>query len=121
MSHTVTIDTLFLDQDCIAQAAAQAGAVVTTGSHIKLYDGTFIDGTSLQLENWKYPVGIDKQGKAYYDNFGGQWGDQAQLDVFRQTYAVLVATKQARTEGWNVTQSTRLDGTVRLSLGKWGE
>jgi len=54
-----------------------------------------VTGLGVHLQDWKYPLVVDLQtGKAKMDNYGGTWGEPAELDRFQQRYA-LEAAKQA--------------------------
>ena len=48
---------------------------------------------------WQYPVCELATGQLKYDNFGGRWGDQEQLDRFMQAYAVEKARARSPEEG----------------------
>jgi hypothetical protein len=51
-----------------------------------------------------------------YDNYGGRWGEQAQLDRFLQTYAVEKVKLEARKKGYQVTEQALADGAIKLQV-----
>ena len=58
------------------------------------------------LPGWTYPVVIDTaSGDVRYDNFGGAWGSQHQLDRLMQAYA----------EGFDIMQGS---GAIVLEAGQ---
>ena len=78
-------------------------------------------GLLLHLPGWQYPVVIDVlTGTLRYDNFGGRWGDHAQLDRFLQCYAVERCRIEARKKGHAVTEQQLADGSVRLTIAEGG-
>ena len=116
MSHIVTIETQVRDP----------AAVHTACSHLKLpspTEGTFqlyssrATGLGVQLPNWRYPVVCDMAtGKLAFDNFGGRWGEQSQLDNFLQSYAVEKAKIEARRRGHSVVEQSLADGSIKLTV-----
>ena len=55
-------------------------------------------------------------GQARFDNYGGRWGEQEQLDRFLQIYAVEAARIQARRQGHSVTEQPLADGSIKLTI-----
>ena len=51
-----------------------------------------------------------------YDNFGGHWGAQKELDRFLQAYAVERAKIEARKKGHSVTEQQLHDGSIKLTI-----
>ena len=49
-----------------------------------------------------------------FDNYGGKWGEQVQLDRFLQSYAVEKAKFEARKHGHTVTEQALSDGSIKL-------
>ena len=83
---------------------------------MKLFEGE-ASGLLVRLEGWLYPCVCDvASGALRYDNFGGRWGDPAQLDRFLQGYAVEKATLEARKKGHAVTEQSLSDGSIRLTV-----
>ena len=53
-------------------------------------------------------------GSVQFDNDGGRWGKQEELDRFLQAYAVEKAKLEARKQGYNVTEQTLTDGSIKI-------
>ena len=71
----------------------------------------------MKLPDWRYPVVCDvNTGRIDYDNYGGHWGDQQNLDSFLQAYAVEKARLEARKRGHTVTEQPLADGSVKLTI-----
>jgi hypothetical protein len=99
MSHTVTIDVKFKNQEAAVRAASEIKAhVLGEGTH-RLY-GSSHTGLGIQFEGWQYPVIIDKDGKIFYDNYGGSWGSPAELEKFQELYAMKVIEAECEQLGW---------------------
>ena len=120
MSHIVTIDTEVRDGAAVQAACHRLGLKTAEHHRAKLYSGE-VTGLALELPGWTYPVVCDlPSGKLHYDNFGGRWGDQKQLDAFLQGYAVEKARIEARRRGHSVTEQKLQDGSVKLVIGLEG-
>ena len=88
MSHTSTVSTQITDPAAIIAAAKEMGLPVPELKTVKLYGGQAHTGMVVKLPGWTYPIVIDTQaGTIKYDNYGGSWGKQAELDKFTQMYA----------------------------------
>jgi hypothetical protein len=86
----------------------------------KLYSGQAI-GLLVQFPGWQYPAVIDTTtGAISYDNFGGRWGEQAQLDKFLQSYAVEKTKLEARKKGMQGSEQTLQDGSIKLHILEGG-
>jgi hypothetical protein len=67
----------------------------------------------VKIPGWRYPAVFDTQtGQARFDNYGGRWGEQSQLDRFLQAYAVEKTKLEARKKGHTVTEHSLTDGCV---------
>jgi hypothetical protein len=74
-------------------------------------------GLTVELPGWRYPVVCDiTSGTVKYDNYGGHWGDQQQLNKLLQAYAVEKARIEARKKGHTVTEQTLGDGSIKLTI-----
>lgn len=116
MSHTVTIKTEVRDVTAVHAACQRLGlSVPVQGTH-KLYSGQQT-GLAVKLPGWNYPVVCDlPTGQLNYDNFGGYWGEQKELDKLLQAYAVEKAKIEARKKGHSVTEQTLTDGSIKLTV-----
>jgi len=82
----------------------------------ELFSGQ-VDGLAVQLPGWQYPAVCDTAtGQVHFDNFGGRWGDQKELDRFLQAYAVERARAEARKKGCLCTEQTLADGSIKLTI-----
>jgi len=116
MSHIVTIETEI--RDAVAAQAARARLKLpapVAGLH-ELFSGS-VEGLAVQLLGWQYPAVCKlSTGKVEFDNYGGRWGKQAQLDRFLQAYAVEKAKIEARRKGHSVTEQSLANGSIKLTV-----
>ena len=90
--------------------------LIRSSRAFRLFSGE-ATGLAVQLPNWRYPVVCDTvTGQIKYDNFGGVWGEQAQLDQFLQAYATEKAKIEARKRGHSVTEQSLADGSIKLTI-----
>jgi hypothetical protein len=115
MSHTVTIQTQIRDIQAIQAACQRLKLPQPTQGDVRLFDRV-AQGIGVQLDDWRFPVCIDSDGKLLYDNFGGFWGLPEKLDQFQQAYAVCKATIEARKQGYTCQESVLADGSIRLNV-----
>jgi hypothetical protein len=116
LSHIVEITTEVRDVAAVEAACRRLGLAKPAHATIALYSGT-ATGLVATLPGWRYPLVCDLQnGTLRYDNFGGHWGDQRELDRFLQAYAVEKARIEARKRGHTVTEHLLADGSIRLSI-----
>ena len=118
MSHTTTIKTQFKDEAMIIKTCKELGIDVPIRGKHKLFDGkTIDDGLAVKLKGWSYPVVINtKSGEAFFDNYGGSWGEQVHLDKFTHHYAVNKAESEARRLGYMVTRQPAKNGGLNLTV-----
>jgi len=99
VSHVVTIEAEARDLAAIAAACRRLGLPEPVRGTAKLFEGE-ATGLLVRLPGWLYPAVVEPAtGKIRYDNFGGSWGDPAQLGRFLQAYALEKAAIEARKEG----------------------
>lgn len=116
MSHIVQIETQVRDPAGIAAACRRLALPEPVHGEVQLYSGVQT-GWQVRLPNWRYPVVVDVgTGRLHYNNFGGRWGEPAQLDRFLQAYAVEKARLEARRQGHSVTEKPLADGSIRLTV-----
>jgi hypothetical protein len=120
MSHIVTIATKVRDPAAITAACQRLGLAAPVQGTAELFSGE-ATGLLVQLPGWQYPVVIDAAtGELRYDNYGGQWGAQEQLDRFLQSYAVEKVKLEARQKNYAVTEQTLQDGSIQLRVLQGG-
>ena len=116
MSHIVQIQTQVKDATAARTACQRLQLDQPTEGTAQLFSGAAC-GLIVQLPGWQYPVVFNTEtGEAKYDNFGGKWGEQQQLDRFLQAYAVEKATIEARRKGHSVAEQQLADGSVKLTI-----
>lgn len=116
MSHIVQIQTEVRDPVAVTTACARLGLPVPIQRTVQLYDAE-ATGLAVQLPRWRYPVVCQTEtGQLRYDNFGGRWGDQSQLDRLLQIYAVEKAKLEARKQGYGVSERTLDNGSILVQV-----
>jgi len=116
MSHIVTIKAQIKDPVALAAACVRLGLEQPTQGTAKLFTST-ATGLIVKLPGWEYPAVIDANaGQISYDNYGGEWGSQAELDKLLQAYAVEKARIEARRAGNTVTENLLADGSIKLVI-----
>lgn len=116
MSHIVSIKTEVRDRDAVAAACRRLGLSEPVHGTATLFSGE-VSGLVVQLPDWLYPVVVDTTtAEVRFDNFGGRWGDQKQLDRLLQLYAVEKARIEARKRGHTVVEQALPDGSVKLTI-----
>ena len=83
---------------------------------VRLFNAT-ATGLCVQLPGWSYPVVANlATGQLQYDNYGGHWGRQEELNKFLQGYAVEKAKIEARKKGHMVTETSLQDGSIKVTV-----
>jgi len=117
MSHVVSIKTQLKDVVAISAACRRLGLAAPTLGKAQMYGGQTVEGLLVQLPGWKYPVAINTAtGEVQHDNFQGQWGDDARLHEFLQSYAIEKVRIEGRRKGYAVTEQQLADGSVKLQI-----
>ena len=120
MSHIVQIETEVRDAVAVGAACQRLKLEAPTQGTAKLFSSS-ATGLIVNLPGWRYPAVFDTQsGQARYDNYGGRWGEQVQLDRFLQGYAVEKAKLEARKKGHTVTEQSLADGSIKLTVSVGG-
>ena len=116
MSHIVEIQTQVKDLAAAHAACQRLKLEPPIEGKTQLFSGE-ATGLIVNLPDWQYPVVFDTNtGDAKYDNYGGKWGEQQQLDRFLQAYAVEKAKIEARRNGHSVTEQPLADGSIKLTV-----
>tara|TARA_A100001391_G_scaffold24884_2_gene13536 strand:+ start:796 stop:1164 length:369 start_codon:yes stop_codon:yes gene_type:complete len=116
MSHIVEIKTEVRDEVAIGSACRRLKLDPPTRGTVKLFSSE-ATGVVVNLPGWRYPTVFDTQsGEARFDNYGGHWGKQVQLDRFLQGYAVEKAKREAHLKGHTVTEASLADGSIKLTV-----
>ena len=117
MSHTATVSVEIKDKIAFEKACKRLKLEYSLGGDVRLFDGTVVNGMSVKLPGWRYPV-VFADGKAHYDNYRQRWGKDSELSKFRQTYSTEAAKRKARQQGFRVSEQRLSDGTIRLVCQK---
>jgi hypothetical protein len=116
MSHIVTIKTEVRDAAAVHAACRRLGLSEPVQGKARLFSGE-VSGLLVNLPDWQYAAVCDlDSGQVRFDNFGGRWGDQKELDRFLQAYAIEKAKIEARKKGHTVTEQPLADGSVKLTI-----
>ena len=116
MSHIVQIKTEVRDAIAVQEACQRLGLDAPVLGTITLF-ATEASGLLVRLPGWIYPVVFDtRSGQVRFDNYGGRWGEQAQLDWFLQAYAVEKTKIEARRKGHTVFEQTLDNGSIKLTV-----
>jgi hypothetical protein len=116
MSHLVTIRTEARDPIALSAACRRIGVSEPDRETVQLFGGQ-IAGLAIRLPNWIYPVVVDiEAGAVRFDNFGGRWGEQKELDRLIQAYAVEKAKLECRRKGHAVSETAQGDGSIKLQI-----
>jgi len=120
MSHIVTIKTEIRDPAALLAACWRLGLPAPVRGRAMLFSGE-AEGLVVQLPGWRYPIVVDTAaGKVHYDNYGGAWGAQRELDRLLQAYAVEKARIEARKAGHTVAEQALPDGSIKLVIRMGG-
>ena len=116
MSHIVNIKTRVTDAAALAAACRRLGLAEPEQGTADLYSAK-TTGLIVKLPGWNYPAVIDTtSGAIAFDNFGGAWGEQKELDKLLQAYAVETARIEARRAGHTVVEQPLADGSIKLTI-----
>jgi hypothetical protein len=116
MSHIVHIQTQIRDAVAARAACQRLGLPLPREREVQLFSST-ATGLTLELPGWVYPVVCDlATGSLQYDNYGGRWGEPAQLERFLQAYAVEKSRLEAARLGHTLTEQTLSDGSIKLTI-----
>ena len=120
MSHIVTIETQVRDPAAVAAACRRLGLSPPERGRVILFSAV-AEGLVVRLTGWRYPLVAETEtGLLKYDNYGGSWGDPAELGRFLQGYAVEKARIEASRRGHAVREQVLADGTVKLTVAVGG-
>lgn len=91
MSHTARVPLSGMtNKEAIFRACELLGLAVPQERTVAFFDHSTAHGIAVKLPGWLYPVVVGEDGQLTYDNYGGSWGSEAQLDLLRQHYALAV-------------------------------
>jgi hypothetical protein len=117
ISHTLTIKAVEVkNTECLTKACERLTIPAPEEGLHRLFDGTKRQGQAVRLKGWREPVVFDTNtGEALYDNYGGRWGEELELDRLLQAYTIEVAESEARANGYSeISEEVLTDGTVKV-------
>src|ERR1022692_1507174 len=116
MSHLVTIQTQVRDAVALVAACKRLSLAEPGRETVQLFSGQ-ATGLAVRLPNWQYPVVVDVDaGAVHFDNFGGHWGEQKQLNQLLQAYAVEKTRLEARKKGHAFQETALQDGSIKVQI-----
>lgn len=116
MSHIVTIRTEIRDESALSAACRRLKLEPPNRETVQLFSSE-ATGHAVRLPEWRFPVVCDlTNGQIEFDNFGGRWGDQKQLDALVQKYTIEKTKLEARRAGHTVTEQELQNGSVKLTI-----
>jgi len=116
VSHIVEIKTEIRDEQAVKAACARLNLPLPEHKTVRLFNAT-ATGLCVQLPGWSYPVVANLQtGSLQYDNYGGHWGRQEELNKFLQAYAVEKAKIEARKKGHLCAETRLQDGSIKVTV-----
>jgi hypothetical protein len=92
-----------LKSACLRLGLRTSGDVVFSDLKFQLFNSEET-GTAVYLPGWKYPVVIREDGALAMDNYGGRWGDIAELNKLTAYYGLEKAKLEAWKQGYSVTE-----------------
>ncbi len=120
MSHIVSITTKLRDATAVAAACRRLNLPEPTHGTVELFSAQ-ATGLMVRLPGWTYPAVIDTgSGEVKFDNYGGSWGKQTELDKLLQAYAIEKTRVEARRVGHTVTEQALADGSIKLTVSVGG-
>ena len=120
MSHIVSIKTEIRDPTALAAACRRLGLPEPVRGMARLFTSK-VEGLIVHLPDWRYPVVIDTDAhQVQYDNYGGQWGKQSELDRLLQAYTVEKTKIESRRAGYTITEQPLSDGSIKLTIQTGG-
>lgn len=116
MSHIVSIETKIHDPVAVAAACQRLKLATPIQGTAQLFSGE-VTGLIVKLPDWQYPVVIDPLlGTIRYDNYGGAWGSEAELQRLIQAYAVEKVKLEGRKKGYSVNEQLLNDGSIKVQV-----
>ena len=116
MSHIVKLQTQVRDEAAVIAACQRRQLAAPERGKHRLFSRE-VEGLAVRLRDWQFPAVCQLEtGELLFDNFGGRWGEQRELDGFIQAYAVEKARIEARRRGHSVTEQSLADGSIKLTV-----
>ena len=120
MSHITRRKSAIKNADTLKKACDRVAGAKYIG-HVKKARGAPQGGHQFKLKGWEYPVTVDATGECIFDNYGGQWGNKAELDKITQGYAVEAANTLAIADGLEFVEEALSDGSIKCTIPLGGD
>lgn len=110
MSHLVTVKTKMTNMVCAERAARNLDWELDFSGNVKVYLGDRQEQGfgSFKIPSWHKPVLLTQDGRLLYDNYNGHWGDEKELNKFRQGYASEVAIEEMTRKGYRLASQQKV-------------
>ncbi|MCH8149829.1 MAG: DUF1257 domain-containing protein [Planctomycetes bacterium] len=116
MSHVVHVQTEIRDVQALRAACQRLHLKTPVLETVELFSGQ-ATGYTVQLRDWRYPAVCKVEtGTVQFDNYGGRWGQQRELDRLLQAYAVEKTRIEAHQQGHTVSEQSLADGSFKLTI-----
>jgi hypothetical protein len=116
LSHIVEVKAEVRDRAAVAAACRRLALPEPVRGTAELYNGE-VSGLIVRLPDWAYPVVIDTEaGTIRYDNYNGNWGEEAHLHRFLQAYVVERGSGEARRKSYATTEQSLADGSITVEI-----
>ena len=116
MSHITRRKSAIKSVDILKKACKRVKGAEYIG-RVSQARGAKQGGHQFKLEGWNYPVTVDvNTGECSFDNYGGRWGKESELDKVKQGYAVEAAKAQAEVEGHEFEEQLLSDGSIKCTI-----
>jgi hypothetical protein len=116
VSHVVKIQSQVKSREAVEAACHRLELPAPHEGKHRLFT-TSASGLAVQLPGWHYPVVFDTAtAEARFDNYGGAWGKQEELNRFMQAYGVEVAKLEARKKGYTVKEQPLDNGSIKVTV-----
>ena len=116
MSHITRRKSAIKSVDILKKAVARTAGAEYRGK-VDSARGAPQGGHQFTLKDWYHPVTVDVEtGECMFDNYGGRWGKEAELDKVKQGYAVEAAKAQATAEGHEFEEQLLSDGSIKCTI-----
>lgn len=121
MSHTVSIKaTEMKSEEHLAAACRRIKIEAPIKGVHEMFDGTKVQGNAVQLPGWHEKAVVKQDGEVAFDNYGGRWGDEIELDKLVQAYKIEEIEAAARINAYtNIQEEELSNGDMKLTLATY--
>lgn len=98
-SHTVSVKVEFKNLQSLADAVASVGGIVLGVGRHRLFS-SHEEGFGFRLPGWSYCLVAKQDGTLAYDDYGGAWGNVADLETLKAEYTLGAAKNACDQLGW---------------------